>query len=333
MGMDLSYLEALMGGGASGSESGGGGGVWVVSPEGALDDGILRLVGKARVLADALGGYVYLLLAGGADPDAGQTAIHAGADRVVLAGGVPALADLVDFFGARSPQVVLLPHTYLGRSLGPGLGQRLGGGVVGGAADLALDPGTQRVVAQVPVMGDAARQNVTILDAPAVVIVDTQALPAAFSEPWRTGEVEESGLTWGAAPEYPAVDWPAFVQRVATAPIVVAGGRALKESGFELAGRLASRLGGALAGDTSALDAGWIDEEQLVDITGQSIVPRLYLALGISGETTHFMAIQGAGTIIAVQPDPGAPITQVADWNILADPAQFVQALLEKLGA
>jgi len=79
--------------------------------------------------------------------------------------------------------------------------------------------------------------------------------------------------------------------------------------------------------------AGWIDEEQLVDITGQSIAPKLYLALGISGETTHFMAIQGAGTIVAVQADPTAPIAQVADWNIFADPAQFAQALLDKLGA
>ena len=332
MGMDLSYLEALMGGGSQAPE-GGGGGVWVVSPEGALDDGILRLVGKARVLADSLGGYVYLLLAAGAGQDAGQTAIRAGADRVVLAGGVPALADLVDFFSARAPQAVLLPYTYLGRSLGPGLGQRLGGGVVGCAADLALDPSTQRVIAHVPVMDNAARQNVIILEQPAVVVVDTLALPAAFSEPWRSGEVEESGLTWGAAPAYLAADLPAFPARIATAPLVVAAGRALKDAGFEVARRLAARLGGALAGDVSALDAGWIDEEQLVDITGQSIAPKLFLALGISGETTHFMAIQGAGTIVAVQADPTAPIAQVADWNIFADPAQFAQALLDKLGA
>jgi len=142
-----------------------------------------------------------------------------------------------------------------------------------------------------------------------------------------------AGLTWGAAPAYLAADLPAFPARIATAPLVVAAGRALKDAGFEVARRLAARLGGALAGDVSALDAGWIDEEQLVDITGQSIAPKLYLALGISGETTHFMAIQGAGTIVAVQADPTAPIAQVADWNIFADPAQFAQALLDKLGA
>jgi electron transfer flavoprotein alpha subunit len=331
MGMDFSYLEALMGGGASGSERGGGG-VWVVSPEGKLDDSMLRLVGKARVLADALGGYVYLLLVSAAGRDVADAAIHAGADHVVLAEGTPALADLVEFFAARSPQVILFPHTYLGRSLGPGVGQRLGGGVVGYAANVGFDAGTQRVVAQVPVMGDTARQHVTILDEPAVVVFDALTLPAAFSEPWRTGQIEESGPRWETASESPTAALPAVPVRVTTAPVVVAGGRALDESGFALAGRLAAKLGGALGGDLGALDAGRIDEDQLVDITGKSIAPRLYLALGISGETTHFMAIQGADTIVAVQPDPDAPITQVADWNVYADPTQFAQALLDKLG-
>src|SRR5512136_359785 len=88
MGMDLSYLEALMGGAAAdtGGETGG---VWVVSPDGAAGDGILRLVGKARVVADALGTYVHLLLAGGTDAESAELTIKAGADRVLLASGVP----------------------------------------------------------------------------------------------------------------------------------------------------------------------------------------------------------------------------------------------------
>ena len=72
MGMDLSYLEALMGGAAADTGSGTGG-VWVVSADGAVDDGILRLVGKARVVADALGTYVHLLLAGGAEAESAES--------------------------------------------------------------------------------------------------------------------------------------------------------------------------------------------------------------------------------------------------------------------
>src|SRR5512135_3723528 len=97
---DLSFFEQLMGGSAAeGGEATGG--VWVVSPKGALDDGMLRLVGKARVDADALGAYVYLLAGNQDAAGDAQRAIAAGADQVLLAGGVPTVADLADFFGAR----------------------------------------------------------------------------------------------------------------------------------------------------------------------------------------------------------------------------------------
>ena len=156
------------------------------------DDAVLRLVGKARVVADALGGYVYLLACGSPAEDAAQRAIHAGADNVLTAAGTPALADLAVFFRERGPQLVLFPRTRRGRTLGPGLAQALGGGLCGYAADLAVDPMSQRVLAHQPVLDDAARQVVAIVAAPAVVVVDTGALPSAFNEPWRSGSVEDT---------------------------------------------------------------------------------------------------------------------------------------------
>ena len=91
---DLSYLQALMGMTASeeaaGGATGGAGGVWVVDLDGGAEDATLRLVGKARVVADALGGYVYLLACGSPAEDDAQRAIHAGADNVLTAAGTPA---------------------------------------------------------------------------------------------------------------------------------------------------------------------------------------------------------------------------------------------------
>ena len=206
---DLSYLQALMGMTAAEEPAGGGaGGVWVVDPDGAADDAMLRLVGKARVVADALGGYVYLLACGSPAEDAAQRAIHAGADNVLTAAGTPAMADLIAFFRERGPQLVLFPRTRAGRTLGPGLAQALGGGLCGYAADLAVDPMSQRVLAHQPVLDDVARQVVAILAAPAVVVVDTAALPAAFNEPWRSGNVEDTGISWPAGPVYPAAELP-----------------------------------------------------------------------------------------------------------------------------
>ncbi len=331
---DLSFLEALMGGAAPEGEGGGGtGGVWVVDPAGAADEGILRLVGKARVVADALGAYVTLLASGSPGEDACQRAIRAGADTILTAAGGPTLADLNDFFRERGPKVVLFPRTAAGRVLGPELAQMLGGGLVGNAADLAVDPIYQRVIAHQPVLDDLARQAVSIVASPAVAVVDTALLPAAFNEPWRTGKVEDTGLSWPAAAEYPTAALPAVPLTLKNAPVIVAAGLGLRdEVGFALAGRLAAALGGVVAGDTGALDMGWIGEEQLVGLTGASVAPKLYLALGIDGDTSQFMATADAGMIIAVQPDPKAPFVPVADYNVIADPAEFATKLLKELG-
>jgi len=330
--MDLSYLEALMGGPA---EEGGEatGGVWVVSPDGDLGEGTLRLVGKARVIADALGSYVYVLAGRNGLNSDPQAAIRAGADQVLTAGGIPAVDDLAAFFRDRAPQAVLLPYTPLGRALGPGLAQALDGGLCGLAADLTVDPIYQRVVAHQPVLDDAARQAVSIVAAPAVAVVNTDLLPAAFNEPWRSGTVEETGLNWPEPASYPAVELPAPPVTLRNARVVVAAGLGMRdEAGFALAKQLAEALGGVVAGDLAALDAGWITEEQLVGLTGNSVAPKLYLALGIDGDTSQFMATTGAGCIVAVQPDPAAPFVPVADYNIIADPVEFAQALLAALG-
>ena len=202
----------------------------------------------------------------------------------------------------------------------------------GYAADLAVDPIYQRVIAHQPVLDDAARQMVSLLATPAVVIMDTAALPAPFNEPWRSGRVEDTGLLWAQAVVYPSAELPAAPLTLKTAAVVVAAGLGLgDETGFALAGKLAAALGGAAGGDTAALDMGWIGEDQLVGLTGASIAPRLYLALGMDGDTSQFMATQEAGMIIAVQPDPAAPFVPVADYSVIADPAEFAGALLQEL--
>jgi electron transfer flavoprotein alpha subunit len=356
MGMDLSYLEALMGGPAEETGSGAGG-VWVAAVDSRggfdaavsaseregqtrshpYDDGILRLVGKARVVADALGTYVYLLWSGG-DEAGAQTAIRAGADTVLLADGLPSLADLTDFFAERKPQVILFPRTRVGRTLGPGLAEKLGGGLCSFAADLAVDPIYQRVVAHQPVLDDAARQAVAIVASPAVIVMDTASLPAAFNEPWRTGKVEPLSVNWTGL-QTDSVNWTVVEPErskppatLANAAVIVAAGMGLKNAaGFALAEKLAAALGGAVGGDLAALDAGWITEEQLIGLTGRSVAPQALLALGMDGDTSFFMATQDAGALVAVQPDPKAPIVPVADQNVIADPAAFAQALLAAL--
>lgn len=331
MGMDLSDLQALMGGSfdEATSESGG---VWVVSPDGRIDDGMLRLVGKARVVADALGGYVTLLVAGDGDHGDASTAIHAGADKVVTAGGVPTAAELAAFLGDRGPQAVLLPRTRLGRTIAPALAQLIGGSLCDRAADLAVDPIYQRLIAHQPILDDAARMTLSLLNGPAVVAIDTSLLPAAFQEPWRQGETTSAGISWGEPPEYEPVGLaqPAVTLRNATV-VVVAGWGLAGDAGLDAARQLATALGGVLAGDVTALDAGWVTEDDVVGLTGATIAPQLCIALGVDGDTNFMMGTADALCVVSAQADAQAPIVPFADYNIICDPAQFARELVAAL--
>lgn len=331
MGFDLSDLQALMGGAFE--EAGGeAGGVWVVTPDGTIDDGMLRLIGKGRVVADALGSYVYVLA--GCDADGADTegAIHAGADKVLTAGGVPEVNELAEFLREKQPQAVLLPRTQLGRKLGPGLAQVLGASLCRYAADLAVDPIYQRIIAHQPVLGDAARVQVRLVSEPAVALVDTTLLPAAFKEAWRQGEVTSTGLSWSSPPAYEMVELPAAPVSLKNAQTVVVAGLGLgDEAGFEAARELAEALGGVVAGDVTALDAGWITEEELVGLTGATIAPKLCIALGVDGDTSFMMGVGEAGCLVAAQGDAGAPIVPFADFNVIGNPAEFARALAERV--
>ena len=330
MGMDLSDLQALMGGSFD-EPVGDTGGVWVVTPDGAIDDGILRLIGKARVVADALGSYVSVLACCGAADGNAEAAIRAGGDKILIAGGIPALSDLIEFFRERGPQVILFPRTQLGRSLAPGLAQLMGGSLCSYAADLAVDPIYQRIAAHQPVLEDAARMTQGLLSVPAVVAVETSLLPAAFNEP-RHGEMTDTGLSWNEPTPCDRAELPTRPQTLQNASVVVLAGMGLlEEAGFEAAKQLAERLGGAIAGDVTALDAGWIGEEQLVGLTGFTIAPRLCIALGVEGDTGLLMGIADAGCLVAAQADPAAPIVPVADYNIIGDPAEFARTLAREL--
>ena len=198
--------------------------------------------------------------AAGADTEA---AIHAGGDKVLTAGGVPSVADLAEFFRERQPEAILLPRTQLGRSLGPGLAQLLGGSLCRFAADLAVDAVYQRIVAHQPVLDDAARVQVRLLDKPAVVLMETSLLPAAFKESVAAGRSERHRAELGRAADVRdggAAREAADARRPRRRSWWQGRGWATRP-GFAAAKELAEALGGVVAGDVTALDAGWITEE------------------------------------------------------------------------
>ena len=92
---------------------------------------------------------------------------------------------------------------------------------------------------------------------------------------------------------------------------------------------LAEAVDGAIAGDVTALDAGWITEEELVGLTGATLSPRLCIALGVDGDTNLMLGLGEAGCIVAVQGDAAAPVVPFADYNVVGNPVEFARGMVE----
>jgi electron transfer flavoprotein alpha subunit len=161
-------------------------------------------------------------------------------------------------------------------------------------------------------------------------VVTAEAAPAAGSvEPRETPDLTS---TLPAVKVIERVSEAGAAAPIEEARIIVAGGRGVGgPDGFGLVEQLAEALGGAVGATRAAVDSGWIGYSQQIGQTGKIVKPELYLALGISGAIQHKVGMQTAGSIVAINRDPDAPIAEFADLVIVGDLFEVGAALLEQL--
>jgi electron transfer flavoprotein alpha subunit len=117
---------------------------------------------------------------------------------------------------------------------------------------------------------------------------------------------------------------------LSAAGMIVSVGRGIKEKeNIPIVEELASALGAELAASRPICDSGWLPMERQVGSSGQTVSPKMYLAVGISGAIQHLVGMKGAKTIVAINKDPNAPIFEVADYGICGDLFEVVPALTE----
>jgi electron transfer flavoprotein alpha subunit len=321
--MDLSDLSALMGEDLTATPNAD---VWVVLPASSpLSPGHLALVGEARRLADGLGCYLHAVVTGEA---AAQTAIAGGADRAHVT------ADPAAYLAGQQPEIVLFSAA--DDALAAALAQRLKAGLITDVAgSVAIDGDTRALLGSHAVYSGEYFVDLAVTSPAKMATVDTRGLNPPAADPSRSGEVLTSDLP-PAAPGWrdlgPADYQPPQRRPLSKARVIVAAGRGLRDAeGFALAEQLAQLLGAELAGDRSARDFNWIDEAHEVGVTAQEVAPDLYIALGIAGDTIHNAAISGARRVLAIHPNPAAPIFKAADLGLVADPKLVLPAILAAL--
>jgi electron transfer flavoprotein alpha subunit len=322
------------------------------SRDGALRKVSYEVLGGAGGLADALGAKVRALVLG-AGPVQGAGELRAcGADSVLQATHPGFALYNPDGFAAtvasvaRECAAVLLPATATGRDLAPRVAARLGVGLASDVTALGVENGA--VVATRPVYAGKVLEKVKLTGRPAVLSLRPNTFEArgqaGARADGRTGGQADSGGDGGIE----AVAVPEFEQRVtvkavkapekaaldvAEAPVIVSGGRGLREPGnFRLLEELADALGNAAVGASRAVvDAGWRDHGAQVGQTGKTVSPSLYFAVGISGAIQHLAGMRTARTIVAINKDRDAPIFKVADYGIVGDLFEVLPRLTEEI--
>ena len=244
-------------------------------------------------------------------------------------------AALEKAIGELKPSHVVLPHTYRTRDFAPKLAARLDRALItdctaikGGDTPTFLRPIYQgKLVAEVSAQGEqphfvsvqigayradnAKRGTAAATVKPMNIALDASAIRQKAEEPFQEAKQ--------------AVD-------LSQAERIVAVGRGIKaQEHIALAEKLASALGAQLAASRPICDSGWLPMERQVGSSGQTVAPKLYVALGISGAIQHVVGMKGARTIVAINKDADAPIFEIADYGIVGDLFEVVPAMIAEL--
>ncbi len=233
---------------------------------------------------------------------------------------------------ATNPQFVIMAHTYQVRDFAPKLAARLGKELVGDCIRYVNEDG--KLVFTRRIFLGKLDADVTIEgDAPYFVTFQSGAFrgdnAVKGSAQVETMEVEVGDLRM--TPEEPFQEAKASVD-LTKSNIIVAIGRGIKsQENIEKAQELADALGADLAASRPICDAEWLPIDRQIGSSGQTVAPKVYIALGISGAIQHIVGMKNAGTIIAVNKDAEAPIFDIADYGIVGDIFEVMPVLIEEI--
>ncbi|MBI4312311.1 MAG: electron transfer flavoprotein subunit alpha/FixB family protein [Chloroflexi bacterium] len=320
-------------------------GVLVIGEQsgGQLDMTAKELLAHGRKVAASLNEPLSIALLGddlGALP---KEAIAFGADRVfavtdpILKDAQPEayLAALAKLAKDQSPKVILLAKTPLGSHIGPRLAFRLDSALAQDCLEVKVDGG--KLVGSRPVFGGNCMASVACNGLPMMAVIRAKTIDPLERSNSRSGEVVQVKPNLDPsvvkAKVVKRVEEKQEGKRLEDAEVIVSGGRGVggAEPFQKELKELADLLGGGVSSSRAAVDIGWVPYSYQVGLTGKSVAPRVYIAVGISGASQHMAGLSGAKNIVAINKDANANIFKEARFGVVGEWQKVVPALIQAI--
>lgn len=234
----------------------------------------------------------------------------------------------------RDPSVFLFGATAEGQALAPRVAGLLGLGLTAHCIAFEVDD-EARLIQIRPSFGENVMAKIVSKTRPQMATVRPGVFPKAEAQASGEGGLEEIRLS--EVPKsvlrrrsvYPV---PRKESPLSGAKVVVAGGRGLlTKENFEKLHELAKLLSGAVGATRPVCHLGWISEEHMIGVSGETVAPRLYIGFGISGALQHTVGMEGSEVVVAVNTDPEAPLMQRADIAVVGDATRILPLLIRRI--
>src|SRR5947209_1112790 len=246
------------------------------------------------------------------------------------------VAALKQFIEQKKPALVLMPHTYQVRDFAPQLTTALGRTLISDAIAFRKE-GDKLLFTRQMFQGKFAADVSFACEPPhfatfqAGAFRGDKAEAGASAAPVETVNVDIPESAVRTKPEAPFKEAKQAVDPT-QAEIIVSVGRGIKEQKhIELAKQLAEALGGEIAASRPICDSGWLPMDRQIGSSGQTVAPKLYLAVGISGAIQHIVGMKGARSIVAINKDAEAPIFEIADFGVVGNLFDILPVLTEEV--
>jgi electron transfer flavoprotein alpha subunit len=322
--------------------------IWTMAEthEGRLKDVSYELLSRGRALADILEEHlVSVVIGNNVDKEQINELILRGADKVLVVESenlndfiVENYSNLVvDLIQKRRPNIILAAATANGRTFMPHVAMRLHTGLTADCTELDIEKETKNLLQTRPAIGGNILATIkTPNHRPQMATVRPKSSKPLEADESRNGEVEfiefDESLVDGRVKKLASEYSEDSGLNIHGADIVVSGGKGMKKGeNFAILKELADKLGGVVGASRDAVDRGWAVYPQQIGLSGKTVTPKLYIAVGISGAIQHLAGMKTSEIIISINIDPEAEIFRVSDFGIVGNLFEVVPLLNKKL--